>query len=253
MNILLPLAGPTKAFDTADYPHGKHLIELAGRPLIQHIVENLRTIPHEKFIFIIRREDAARYHLDQVLRLLEPEAQQIIVPAETAGAACSALLAAQFIDNDQPLLIANADQAIEADLAGIISEFRFGGYDGGTVVFDSVHPRWSYVMTDEQGLVVEAAEKRPLGRNATAGLYYFSQGHTFVRSAFGMIRKDASVGGTFYVCPVFNEMVLAGARIGVRRIRREAYFSLATPQGVEQYEQHLGRPGRRRRHANRAA
>jgi hypothetical protein len=95
------------------------------------------------------------------------------------------------------------------------------------------------VKTDADGMVVEAAEKRPISRNATAGIYYFRQGRFFVEAAKSMIRKDASVNGGFFVCPSLNELVLAQMRVGVERIDRNRYISLATPQAVEEYEQIL--------------
>ena len=105
----------------------------------------------------------------------------------------------------------------------------------------AVHPRWSYVRCDEDGLVVEAAEKRPISRLATAGAYWYRRGSDFVEAVMAMIRKDASVEGRFYVCPAFNELILRGLRIGTRHIDRAQYFSLATPRSVATYEELLAR------------
>ena len=54
------------------------------------------------------------------------------------------------------------------------------------------------------------AEKQPISRNATAGLYYFRRGVDFVRGAERMLFKNASFSGEFYVAPVYNELILAG-------------------------------------------
>ncbi len=59
------------------------------------------------------------------------------------------------------------------------------------------------------------------------------------------IRKDAQVNGLFYICPAFNEMILAGARIGVHHISRDSYISLATPQNVDDFDQRLSRSERK--------
>jgi hypothetical protein len=92
------------------------------------------------------------------------------------------------------------------------------------------------VKTDEDGFVIEASEKRPISRNATAGIYYFREGRMFVDAAKQMLIKQASVNGGFFVCPSFNELILAQMRVGVERIERAQYISLATPQAVEEYE-----------------
>src|SRR5262249_23381586 len=93
--------------------------------------------------------------------------------------------------------------------------------------------------TGEDGLVVEAAEKRPISTFATAGTYYFARGGDFVEATMAMIRKEAHVQGRYFVCPAYNELVLRQRRIGVYEIDRGEYFSLATSQGVSAYEEHL--------------
>ncbi|WP_349367891.1 glycosyltransferase family 2 protein [Salinarimonas sp.] len=239
MKIVIPMAGSDELFRKHGFPFAKPLIEIDGRPLVEHAFERLRAADGARAIFVIRKEDDLRFHLREVLELLEPDAVVIRADGETAGAACSALLAIEHIGLDEELVVANADQILAFDLGEALADFRSRGLDAGTVVFDSVHPRWSYVKTDESGLVIEAAEKRPVSRDATAGVYWFAKGRDFVEAVQAMIRKDASVRGGYFVCPCFNEMILAHKRIGVFRIRRDQYVSLATPQAVEEYEQTL--------------
>ncbi len=56
-----------------------------------------------------------------------------------------------------------------------------------------------------------------------------------------MILKEARAAGEFYVCPVYNELILAGRRISVYPIRREAMHSLGTPEDVELFAASKGR------------
>lgn len=239
MNIVIPMAGGDALFRQHGFPFPKPVIEIAGRPLVEHAFDCLSRIRDARFIFVIRKDDDLRFHLREVLQLMAPDSVVLRADGETAGAACTALLAVEYIDNDEELVIANSDQILDIDLDAAIGEFRARGLDAGTLVFDSVHPRWSFVKTDAEGFVVEAAEKRPISRNATAGFYYFRQGRFFVEAAQNLIRKDASVNGGYFVCPTFNEMILRQKRIGVIGIERERYVSLATPQAVEEYEQAL--------------
>lgn len=238
MNILVPIAGPDESFLERGLGPTKNLTELARKPLVQHVHENLRVLGG-RFRFVVRRDEVARFHLDEILRLLEPNCVVVVTEGATAGAACTALLAVEHIDTDEPLVIANGDQILLTDLTAAVEEFRRCGLDGGILTFDAVHPRWSYVRLGRDGLVVEAAEKRTISRHATAGFYYFRRGLDFVAAAKDMIRKDAHVNGGFYVCPAYNQMILNQARIGIRSIAVEAYYSLATPQGAQLYESYL--------------
>jgi dTDP-glucose pyrophosphorylase len=243
MRTLVLMAGDSAMFEIAGLKYPKNLVEIDGEPLVQRVIDGLRkTIDaSSRTIFLVREEENRRHHTGDVIRLLVPEATVIGVPKLESGAACTALHAVGHIARDEPLLVFNGDQILEADLPGALAGFERGGLDGGVITFDAVHPRWSYVRCGQDGLVVEAAEKRPISRLATAGTYWFRSGGDFTECTMAMIRKDASVDGVFYVCPVFNQLILAGGRIGTHHIEREHYHSLATMHGVHAYEQHLAR------------
>jgi len=235
--ILIPMAGGDDAFKERGFAYCKPLVEIHSKPLIEHAWSCLRPLKPEKFVFVVRKEDALRSHLHRVLKLMDPISAVVQADGPTAGAACTALLAIDHIQPEAELIVTNGDQLFECDLKAVVADFRARGLDAGAIVFDSVHPRWSFVRVGADGLVTEAAEKRPISRQATAGFYYFRRGADFLRAATDMIRKDAQVNGLFYVCPTFNEMILSGAKIGVHAIARDAYISLATPQNVDEYEQ----------------
>jgi dTDP-glucose pyrophosphorylase len=143
------------------------------------------------------------------------------------------------MDLDQPMVILNGDQIIRADLEVLLSGFGANEVDGGIVVFEAIHPRWSFVRCDEDGWVVEAAEKRPISNLATAGVYYFATARDVLLAAKEMIKKDARVDEFYYICPTYNELVLLQRRIAIAKIPKSAYWSLATPTGVNAYEQFL--------------
>lgn len=237
MNVLFLLAGESKPFEEQGYLYPKYLLEVDGKTLVQHVIDHVTLARPSRHIFVVRKEEVERFHFESVLRLLSPQSEVLIAEGLTRGAACTALLAVELVDNDEPLLIVNGDQIVDLPLDEVLGSFEEQGLDGGIVVFDSVHPRWSYVRLNEEGWVIEAAEKRPISRNATAGLYYFAKGRDFVAAAKEMIRKDAAVGDAFYVCPAYNELLLNQGRVGVYRIARENYHSLALPQGVQAFEE----------------
>lgn len=241
MNILLLMAGPSDKFREAGHTFPKNLVEIEGRPIIQHVIENVSPLlsARNRLIVVLNQQEILRFHTDAVARLLVPDVHICEALGVTKGAACSALLAIDKIDSDTPLVICNGDQVVRADLPAAVADFETRQLDGGLIVFEDVHPRWSFVKCNAEGLVVEAAEKRPISRMATAGFYYFARGRDFVRAATRMILKDSNVEGAFFVCPSYNELLLENARIGVHSIPRSAYFSMATPQGAQTYAEYL--------------
>lgn len=241
MNILLLMAGDSKRFEDAGYLYPKNLVEIAGLPLVERVIGQLDTVRENgaRLIVVVQEDEAKQFHTAAVIRLLVPDATVVTVPQLDSGAACTALLAIDEIDPEVPLLVFNGDQILTEGLAEALQDFRERDLDGGVVVFPAVHPRWSYVKTGSDGLVTEASEKRPISRTATAGTYYFKRGGDFLRATMRMIGKDAHVQGRYFVCPAYNELILEQARIGVYEISQSAYFSLATPQGVQHYEEYL--------------
>jgi dTDP-glucose pyrophosphorylase len=238
INILILMSGSSQSFNDAGFAYPKNLVEISGQPLIQHVLDNLNPLKSigGKNICIVRQDENAKHHVGAVIKLIDASAHIIEVQKETAGAACSALLAVGDINNDDPLIIINGDQIIVADLPAIIAGFQLRKLDGGIVVFEDIHPRWSFVKCDDSGWVIETAEKRPISHLATAGFYYFRHGRDYVQAAAAMLKKDAHVNGVFYVCPAYNEMILSRKNIGVHKIDRAQYHSLAAPSGVLEYE-----------------
>lgn len=236
INILIPLAGKNQYFSETEYPFPKPLIEFNGKTMIEHIIDNFSSIQKEKqFIFIVNSEDCKKYHLDNVLNILTNNTCKIIkLENETKGAACSAMMAVEYIDNDTPLIISNADQLFDMCLDEVIKSF--GNSDSGVITFESIHPRWSYVRLDNEDRVTETAEKRPISKSAIAGFYYFRIGSDFINASSKMIKKGASINGLYYIAPTLNEMVLENKTINIFQIENSKYHTFYTPQKIKEYE-----------------
>ena len=114
MKILIPMAGRGKRFEAAGYSFPKPLIDINGKTMIQVIVENLN-FPAEH-IFICQKEHYENYSLKELLELISPKCKVIKVNEITEGAACTALLAKELINNDEELVIANSDQWINWEI-----------------------------------------------------------------------------------------------------------------------------------------
>lgn len=238
MEIVIPIVENTMK---SDPPYCRSLYEIDRKTIIQYICEKLLTLKAEQYIFVISKSDAEKYHLDKVIKLIIPQAVTITAQGATRGSACSCLLAMDYLNMEDELVIMGGDQLVMCDLQSIVDEFRSKNQDGGVITFKDIHPRWSYVRTDKEGNVVEAAEKRPISNNATTGFFYFKKTGDFVNSAFSMISKDANVEGKYYVCPVYNEMILQQKKIGIYEIKKEEYFNFNHTKGMELFEEYCSR------------
>lgn len=231
MNVLIPMAGAGSRFAQAGYTFPKPLIDVNGKPMIQVVVDNLNVDAH--FVFIVQKEHYDKYNLKSVLNLIAPGCDIVQVDGLTEGAACTTLLAKEFIDNDEPLLMANSDQFVEWNSNECLYAFTADSIDGGIVTFESTHPKWSFAKLDNNGFVSEVAEKNPISNIATVGIYYWKRGSDYVKYAEQMISKNIRVNNEFYVCPVFNEAIADGKKIRVKNIER--MWGLGTPEDLKHY------------------
>jgi HAD superfamily hydrolase (TIGR01509 family) len=233
LNVLIPMAGAGSRFAQAGYTFPKPLIDVKGKPMIQVVVEMLNI--KANFIYAVQKEHREKYNLDTLLNLLTPGCKIVEVDGVTEGAACTALLAREHIDNDSPLLFANSDQHIIWDSNEFFYKMNETDVDGGILCFKGTHPKWSFAKVDENNRVVEVAEKNPISDNATVGMYYWKRGSDFVKYSEQMIEKNIRVNNEFYVCPVYNEAIQDNKNIACYMIEKDAMWGMGTPEELTYY------------------
>jgi HAD superfamily hydrolase (TIGR01509 family) len=231
MNVLIPMAGAGSRFQQAGYTFPKPLIDVEGKPMIQVVVDNLNI--EATYIYVVQKEHRAKYNLDTLLNLITPGCKIVEVDGITEGAACTTLLAKEYIDNEQPLVMANSDQFVEWDSNEFMYKMIEQKVDGGILTFKATHPKWSFAKVDEYGYVTEVAEKNPISDIATVGVYYWSKGSDYVKYAEQMIEKNIRTNNEFYTCPTFNEAIGDGKKIKTFNI--DKMWGLGTPEDLNYY------------------
>ena len=231
MKVLIPMAGAGSRFEEAGYTFPKPLIDVNGKPMIQVVVENINI--DAQHIFIVQESHYEKYNLKETLNLISPNCEIVKVNGITEGAACTTLLAEQYINNDQPLVMANSDQFVEWDSNEFMYSMVADEIDGGILSFNSTHPKWSFAKLDKDGFVSEVAEKKPISDIATVGIYYWKKGADYVKYAKQMINNNIRVNNEFYVCPVFNEAINDGKKIKTFHI--DKMWGLGTPEDLNIY------------------
>jgi len=231
MNVLIPMAGAGSRFQRAGYTFPKPLIEVRGKPMIQLVVENLNI--DARHIFVVQKSHYEQYNLKHLLNLISPGCEIVQVDGMTEGAACTTLLAKEFINNDEPLVFANSDQFLDWDSNEFMYSMEADKIDGGMLTFKATHPKWSFAKLDDDGYVSEVAEKKPISDVATAGIYYWKHGKDYVKYAEQMIENDVRFNNEFYVCPVFNEAINDGKKI--KTFHFDGMWGIGTPEDLDYF------------------
>jgi HAD superfamily hydrolase (TIGR01509 family) len=235
MNVLIPMAGAGKRFFDAGYIFPKPLIEIDNKPMIQWVIESLNL--KANYIFIIQKEHQEKYNIKSVLKILQPNCKIIELDHLTEGAACTTLLAKEFINTDDPLIIANSDQYINWNSSKAFYDFNSKNLDGAILTFEAIHPKWSYAKCNKEGFVTEVAEKKVISKNATVGVYYWKHGSDYIKSAEEMIKKNIRVNNEFYVCPVYNEFLSKNKKIKIHKV--DKMWGLGTPEDLNNFIQKM--------------
>ena len=232
VSFIIPMAGRGSRFADVGVTTPKPMIDVMGRPMYAWSTESLPLELASKLIFVCLKEHLDACGLGEDIKQRYGKFNPVVIPLDhvTEGQACTVLLAERHIDNDDHLVIYNADtwcrtqlgttlKALPETVAGLLGVFRAAG------------DRWSFARTDESGRVVETAEKKRISDLACTGLYHFSHGRDFVRYAHQMIDENDRTKGEFYVAPVYNRMIADGLWIGVDVADEAA--ALGTPQDLE--------------------
>lgn len=233
-NIVIPMAGLGSRFAKAGYTKPKPFIQVLGKPMIAHVLENL-SMSNARFILLTRAEHYQQ-EADTIAWIQQNyPVKFVLVDKLTEGSACTVLHAHRYINNDTPLLIANSDQLVDMKIADFLLDSQRRQLDGSVLCFEDDNTKWSYARLDEDGFISEIREKQVISPHATVGIYYFERGRDFVDNAIDMFVRNDRVNNEFYTAPVYNYAIKQGKKFGVFSIDKNCMHGIGTPEDLEAY------------------
>ncbi|WP_211234098.1 glycosyltransferase family 2 protein [Chitinilyticum litopenaei] len=235
MNIVIPMAGRGSRFADAGYTTPKPLIPVLGKPMIQWVIENIKTDLKHQFIFICQEAHIRDYDLDSQIRKICHKSRIISVKDVTDGALRTVLCAKDYINNDSPLTIANCDQFVDINFDHYLKFSTENTFDGVIMTMPASDPKWSYVRKGKNGYIDLVVEKQVISSEATTGIYNFRTGRDFISAAEEIISRNCMVNNEFYVAPVFNILIERGGVVASYNIG-EKMHGLGTPHDLQLFE-----------------
>jgi glucose-1-phosphate thymidylyltransferase len=209
LQVVIPLAGLGTRLRPHTYVRPKPLIQVAGKPILGHIVEQLAGVEIEEVIFITG-------HLGQQIERWAsehcPYPARFVEQTELRGQAHALSLVGDMLRN--PTLIIFADTIFEADL----SQLGRGDEDGMLFVQQVDDPRrFGIAVVGQDGYVQRLVEKpkEPVGDLAVVGIYYVRDPRWLMRGIDQVIARDQQIGGEFYLADALQAMIDDGARFKV--------------------------------------
>ena len=226
---LITAAGDSRAtFHAAGFSAPKSLIKVASTSLINQAIESYRHLSGALVVAINKDEDE-QFDIVNQIKGRFPDATVVKVVSTVQGALATAVLAAESLDLDAPLVISAGDSIVEGGVQAHILSLISNSSDAGTIVFESSNPRWSYINVGELGNVLQVTEKSVAGPYATVGCFYFKSAGLFLDAAKWVFLNNARVNGNFYVSTSLNYLISRGMSVGFEVIPRSLYRSFSRP------------------------
>jgi len=207
---VIPVAGVGTRLRPHTHSTPKALLEVAGKPILGHMIDQLKAVDVDEEIFITG-------HLsDQIERWAAehcPYPSRFVEQRELRGQAHAISLVGDMLD--RPTLIIFADTIFEADLTQLGRQ----GEDGVLFVQEVEDPRrFGIAAIGPDGVVQRLVEKpkEPVGNLAVVGIYYVRDPRWLMRAIDQVIERDQQIGGEFYLADALQGMIDGGARFKVR-------------------------------------
>ncbi|GBD32312.1 UTP--glucose-1-phosphate uridylyltransferase [bacterium HR33] len=210
MKVILPLAGKgTRLLPLTNYVP-KPLVRVAGRPVMDWVMDNLEGLDVEELIFITGHlkeqvEEYARRNYHKPMRFIEQKVQD-----GTAGAVG---LAEPYVNG--PVLIVFVDTLFRADLS-LARTTDADGIIWASEVED--YRRFGVVVTDEAGYMLRIVEKpsEPISRLANIGVYYIRDWKTLFEG-IRWAKERPPLKGEWFLTDAFQYMIDQGRRLYTAR------------------------------------
>ena len=210
MKVIIPLAGKGTRLRPHTHITPKPMLKVAGKPVMQYILEDLRRLGNvEQIIYITghlkeKVEEYARTRFADIPGVfIEQQVQD-----GTAGAVA---LARKHVD--QPVLIIFVDTIFDADLS-VTKTIDADGIIWVKEVED--YQRFGVVVTDADGNMTKIVEKpsTPISKRANIGLYYIKNWKLLYEGIDWTLRQPKNKG-EYYLTDAFQYMIEHGAKIKV--------------------------------------
>src|SRR5437667_175158 len=210
MTVIMPMAGKGTRLLPLTKRVPKPLVNVAGRPVMDYVMDALRRAGQLDELIIItghlkeKVEAYVRKNYDIPARFIEQK-----VLDGTAGAVN---LARPYVDG--PVIVIFVDTLFDADLS-LVKTTQADGIIWTKEVED--YQRFGVVVTDKQGHMTKIVEKpnTPISKRANIGLQYVQDWRTLFDGIEHVLKSPPGKGGEFYLTDAFQYMVDKGKKLFV--------------------------------------
>ena len=217
MQLIIPMSGIGQRFIDKGYKVPKPLIQISGKPMVQHVVEMYPGI--EEVLFIVNKNhfEDAKLELQVRLNEIAPGCSIAVIDSHKFGPAWAIAMARQYVNLEAPVVVNYCDFACLWDFEAFRASLA-SGVDGVIATYSGFHPhmlrntQYAYLRLDENGFVTDIQEKlsftaSPMGEPASSGTYGFKSGQVLLDAIDSQINQGHSYNNEFYSSLTYKSML----------------------------------------------
>ena len=246
VQIIIPMSGLGQRFVEAGYVDPKPLIEVDGKPIIEHVV---KLFHGEKDVtFICNDQHIKETNMKQVLNNICPSGKIVEVPVEgREGPVHAVSLLFDNIDDDKEVIVSYCDYGTHWNYEDFLRDTRSRNADGSIACYKGFHPHmlgtdnYAFLKETEKGSrwMEAIQEKMPftndrMSEYASNGTYYFKSGAIMKKYFQLLMDKKIKVKNEYYVSMVYNLLVEDSLKVNIFEI--EHMLQWGTPYDLEVYK-----------------
>ncbi len=231
MKVIIPLGGLGTRLRPHTYTRPKPLINVAGKPMLGHIIDKFAGLPVDEYIFVVG-------HLgDQIEHYVKSTyafPARFVEQKEALGQAHALWLCHEFVD--RPVFMIFGDTLFEADL----SELARAPRDNLAYVKEVGDPRRFGVAALRADGGVERFVEKPDSvdnRLAVIGMYYYVDGPHLMRACEELMARRIQTKGEYFLTDANNLLIEQGARFVTRTV--DVWLDTGKPETVLETNRYL--------------
>lgn len=226
MIILIPLGGTGSRFKNNNYKRPKALINVFGKPILYHLLDNLYI--NTELVYIPYNAEYYDFNFESTIKCHYPHIRFkfLKLTHNTRGAAETINIALNNLEmnKDMPVLCVDGDNFYSCD---IIHKWK-----GTNCVFStkdtSLNSIYSYIKhIDEK--IIDIQEKVKISDNICTGAYGFKSFFQLKRYSSNIIKNNIMQHSEFYTSGVIREMLKDDIPFYNIPIKRTDFICLGTP------------------------
>ena len=235
LKVVIPMAGLGTRLRPHTWSKPKQLVSVAGKAVLDHVLDSLRTLPDPDEIELINIVGYLGDQIGEHIRERYPHIKShYVLQEDPRGQSHAIQLAREHLSG--PMLVVFADTLIETDLSFLHNE------SAQAVAWVKPVPdprRFGVAELGENGWVTRLIEKpQDVNNNlAVVGFYYFQNAQALLSAVDEQMRRDLQLKGEYYLADAINIMLERGLKMRTQQV--DIWLDAGTPEALLETNRYL--------------